>query len=57
MVIGETQGLTFNDYVCLHTGIDSQGENTSIYGYVRDVSQAGRLTILVERTVIDPNVN
>lgn len=50
------QGLVYGDYVCLLTGIQSVGENTRIYGYVRDLSVSTHITIWVERTVIDPNI-
>lgn len=52
----DKEDLDFDDYVCLLTGIQSVGENTRIYGYVRDLSQLGKLTIWVQRTVIDPNI-
>lgn len=53
----EKEGLIWNDYVVLLTGIQSTGENTRIYGFVRDLSQVSKITILVERTVIDPNIS
>lgn len=49
----DKEGLGFGDLVVLLTGINSESNNTRIYGRVVDTSGLGRLTILIERTVIE----
>lgn len=49
----DKEDLEIGDEVVLLTGIDSQYNNTRIYGDVVDLSRVGKITINVERTVIE----
>ena len=49
----DKEGLEIDDPVVLLTGVNSNYNNTRIYGTVLDLSRVGRITILVNRTVIE----
>jgi len=48
----DKEGLIIGEEVVLLTGINSNYNNVRIYGIVVNTSRTGRLTVLVERTVI-----
>lgn len=54
-MVNETdkEGLSVGDDVVLLTGINSSTNNTRIYGSVVNLSNLGKIRILVDRTVIE----
>lgn len=49
----DKEGLEIGDEVVLLTGVNSHYNNTRIYGEVVNLSNLGRIRILVNRTVIE----
>ncbi|MDY6300319.1 MAG: hypothetical protein SPL96_00300 [Bacteroidales bacterium] len=48
----DKEGLEFGDSVVMLATINSSYTNARIYGTVTDILESGRLTILIEKTVM-----